>query len=76
MKPDQGIENEKSGTVKHERGFEPLLIGRVVQTQRIRRDDTNIQVRQLESVVLGEGFQAPSQGRFGVFSGIEKHRAR
>ena len=45
MKSDQRIENEKGGTVKHERGFQALLVGRAVQTQRIRRDDTNVQVR-------------------------------
>jgi hypothetical protein len=42
MKPDQGIENEKSGTMKQERGFEPLLIGTAVQTQRVGRDHTNV----------------------------------
>jgi hypothetical protein len=24
MKPDQGIENEKRGSMKHDRGFQPL----------------------------------------------------
>ena len=30
MKPDQGIENEKSGPVELSRGFKPLLIGRTI----------------------------------------------
>src|ERR671922_2745206 len=52
MKANQGIENEKNGTMEHERGFEALLIGSAVQTQRVGRNDANVQVRQMELVVV------------------------
>ena len=73
MKSHQGIENEKNRTMKHERGFKPLLIGGAVQAQRIRGDHANVQVRQIDCVMVGERFKAQPQGRFGIFSGIEKH---
>ena len=58
VKADQGIEDEKSRAVKHERGLEPLLIGDAVEAQRIGSDDADIEKGQLEPVVLSQRFQA------------------
>src|SRR5215467_4690206 len=58
MKADQGIEDEKNGAVKPERGLETLLIGDAIQTQRIGTDDADIEIGQLEPVVLSQRFQA------------------
>ena len=56
MKANQGIEDEKSWAVKHERGLEPLLIGDAVQAQRIGGDDADIEIGELEPVVLSKRF--------------------
>ena len=56
METDQGIEYEKKGTVEHERGLKPLLIGNAVQAQRIGSDDADIEMTQLKPVVLSERF--------------------
>ena len=76
MKPDQRIENEKNRPVKQQRGLKPLLIGSAVQPQGIGSDDANVQIEQIEPVMASQRFQTQSQGRFGIFGGIEEHGPR
>jgi hypothetical protein len=61
MEADEGIEDEERGVVEEDGFAEPLLVARVIEPDRVGRDDLKVEALQGQAVLRGESRKPCSQ---------------